>query len=269
MNLSIIIPVYNEKKNIAKVIKKITNDVKTPHKVLIIYDFDKDDTIPEVKRLQKKYHNINLIKNNIGNKKGVINAIKTGFNQIAKGAVVVTMADLSDDPKTIDKMFNKLNQGYDIICGSRYTKGGEKVGGPIVKSFLSHLSGILTPIILGIPTKDVTNAFKMYNKKVLSAINIQSKGGFELSMEIVIKAHAKGFKITEVPTVWHDRAEGQSRFKLIAWLPKYIHWYFWGIKKRISTKFSVILSPDILSGRRISLKEILRRGLLRMTERQV
>jgi len=234
MDLSIIIPVYNEAENIKKAIEKIEKEVKTPHKTLIVYDFSKDSTVPVVQKLQKKFSNLILVKNNIGSKKGVINAIKTGFIQVKKGAIVVTMADLSDDPKTIDKMFNKLTKGYDIVCGSRYAKGGEKIGGPIIKSLLSRLSGLLTPVILGIPTKDVTNAFKMYNKKVLTAINIESKGGFELSMEIVIKAHAKGFKITEVPTVWHDRTDGQSRFKLIAWLPKYIHWYFWGVKKRIS-----------------------------------
>jgi len=73
----------------------------------------------------------------------------------------------------------------------------------------------------------------MYKKEVLKAIKIESSGGFELSEEIVIKAHFAGFKITEVPTVWYDRTSGQSRFKFKEWLPKYIYWYLWGIKKRL------------------------------------
>ncbi len=232
MNLTIIIPVYNEKENIKKAITLIEKKVKIKHKILIIYDSCKDDTLPAVKSLQKKITNIRLIKNNVGNRRGVVNAIKTGFNYVESGAIVVMMADLSDDPSSINNMYKKIIQGYDVVCASRYSKGGGKIGGPFLKSLLSKIAGILTPVLLGIPTKDVTNAYKMYRKEVIDSINIQSTGGFELSMEIVIKAYNQGFKITEVPTIWHDRTSGQSRFKLIAWLPKYIYWYVWGIQKR-------------------------------------
>lgn len=233
MNLSIIIPVYNEAENIKIAIPKIEKEVKVSHRIIVIYDFDKDTTISVIKNLQKKYKNIKLIKNNIGNGRGVINAIKTGFEIINDGVIVVMMADLSDDPTTINKMYEKINQGYDVVCGSRYTKGGKKIGGPLLKSFLSWFAGFSTPLLLGIGIHDLTNAFKMYKKEVIDSINIESTGGFELSMEIVIKAHFKDFKITEVPTIWHDRTQGTSRFKFKEWLPKYIHWYLWGIKKRI------------------------------------
>lgn len=230
MKLTIIIPVYNEAENITQAIEKIEAKVKYPHKILIIYDFNKDTTVPIVKKLQKKFPNIQLLRNKLG--KGVLNAIKSGFNQVKEGAVLVTMADLSDDPATINKMFKKINEGFDIVGGSRYIQGGGKKGGPFLKSLLSYLAGLTTPLLLGIPIYDLTNAFKMYKKEVLKAIKIESAGGFELSEEIIIKAHFAGFKITEVPTVWHDRTSGRSRFKFKEWLPKYIHWYFWGIKKR-------------------------------------
>ena len=233
MNLSIILPIYNEAENIDKVIKIIELEVKIPHQLILVYDYDEDNTVPLIDKWQKKLKNIRLIKNNQGNKKGVVNAIKTGFKAVIGGAIVVTMADLSDDPKTINQMFEKIQQGYDVVCASRYSKGGGKIGGPIIKSLLSKLSGLMTPSLLGIPTKDVTNALKMYTKKVLEAIKIESSGGFELSMEIVIKAHNQGFKITEVPTIWRDRTTGESRFKILAWLPSYIHWYFWGIRKNL------------------------------------
>jgi len=233
MKLSIIVPVYNEAGNIKKLIEKIRKEVKIPHQLIIVYDFDEDNTVSVVKKLGKKYKNIRLIKNKKGSCRGVVNAIKTGFDFVKNGAVVVTMADLADNPKTINTMYRKLQQGYDLICGSRYSRGGKKIGGAFIKSFLSKLSGLLTPMLLGIPTKDITNAFKMYKKEVLNSINIESEGGFEISMEIAIKAHAKGFKITEVPTVWKDRTAGESRFKLLAWMPRYIYWYVWGMKKRL------------------------------------
>jgi dolichol-phosphate mannosyltransferase len=240
MKLSIIIPVYNEAENIAKTINRIEKEVKTPHQIIIVYDFKEDTTIPVVKKIQKENKNILLVKNSIENGRGVVKAIKTGFRLVKNGAVIVTMADLSDDPKTIDLMFEKLQQGYDIVCGSRYSKGGQKIGGPMIKSWLSKLSGLLTPVLLGIPTKDVTNAFKMYNKKAIEAIKIESRGGFELSMEIVIKAFHKGFKVTEVPTTWRDRTAGQSRFKILAWLPRYIYWYVWGVAARLKNSFQRI-----------------------------
>lgn len=233
MKLSIIIPVYNEAENIERAILKIEKEIKVPHEILVIYDFVKDNSIAVVKKLQKKHKNIKLVRNNIGNGRGIVNAIKTGFKTVEDGALVVTMADLSDDPKTINQMYEKMKQGHDIVCGSRYIKGGRKIGGPVIKSLLSYLAGLSTPIILGIPTHDLTNAFKMYKKEVLNAVKIESTGGFELSTEIVIKAHSKGFKITEVPTVWQDRTTGQSRFKLKEWLPKYIRWYFWGLRERL------------------------------------
>jgi len=232
MKLSIIIPVYNEADNIEKLIRKINKQVTSSHQLIFVYDFDEDNTVPVVKKLQQKQKNIRLIKNNVCDGRGVVNAIKTGFNATKSGAIVVMMADLADDPKSIEPMFKKIQQGYDVVCGSRYSKGGKKIGGPIIKSWLSKLSGLLTPLLLGIPTKDVTNAFKMYRKKVLDSIKIESQGGFEIAMEIVIKAQAKGFKIAEVPTTWQDRTAGESRFQLLAWLPGYIYWYVWGMVKR-------------------------------------
>lgn len=232
MNLSLVVPVYNEAANITELVKRVSQKVKTPHRLIIVYDFDQDNTIPVVKKLQKKYPQIELAKNNHGNGKGVINAIKTGFKLVKNGAVVVTMADLADDLNTINPMFAKIQQGYDVVCGSRFSRGGEKIGGPIAKSFLARVAGLLTPILLGVPTQDITNAFKMYKKEVLEAISIDSQGGFELAMEIAIKAHNRGFKVTEVPTVWRDRTVGVSRFKFFAWLPHYLYWYLWGFSRR-------------------------------------
>jgi hypothetical protein len=82
----------------------------------------------------------------------------------------------------------------------------------------------------GLPTRDVTNSFKLYSKEVLDSITIESKGGFEIGMEIVVKAWAAGFRVTEVPTVWRDRALGDSRFQLVSWTPHYLAWYFYCLR---------------------------------------
>jgi len=129
------------------------------------------------------------------------------------------MADLSDDLSKVDEMFEKINKGFDIVCGSRYMKGGEQKGGPWFKKLLSRTAGVSLHFFTGLPTHDVTNSFKMYTKKVLNGIKIESHGGFEIGMEIVIKAFQKGYNITEVPSSWRDRKKGKTRFRFWKWLP--------------------------------------------------
>lgn len=232
--ISIIIPVYNEGTNIAKLIHNLETSVSINHEVLIIYDFKKDDTIPVVKELKKRFKNVRLIENILS--PSLINACKTGFRKSRGDFMVVMTGDLADEPNTINKMYELVRQGYDIVCASRYAKGGKQLGAEgLLKSYLSKFAGLTTPLLLGIPTSDLTNSFKMYNKRIFKKIKIESQGGWEFSMEILIKAHFLGFKITETPSTWHKRTSGKSKFKLLKWLPKYIYWYFWGIFKRLDS----------------------------------
>lgn len=232
MKISIVIPVYNEGEQIHKVIDGIESSITFVHEILLVYDKDEDTTIKPAVKLQKKYKSIKLTKNIYGI--GALNAIKTGLKKAGSEAVIVTMADCSDDPKTINLMMEKFNKGFDIVCGSRYMAGGKKIGGPAIKSFLSWFAGVSGWYFLGIPTHDLTNSFKLYRKSLLNKIKIESRGGFELGMEIIVKGfflyHAK---VTEVPTTWRDRTEGATRFKLVAWLPRYINWYLWALRKKL------------------------------------
>lgn len=223
MKISIVIPVYHEEKSIEKVLNEIRNKVKTQHEVLIIYDYKEDPTFQLLNK--KRSSNFLLIKNDKGSGRGVMNAIKTGFSKSKGNSIVVVMADLSDDLTQIDQMYELINKGYDIVCASRYMPGGKKIGGPLIKTYLSKTAGLTLHWFFGIPTHDSTNAFKMYRKKIFEKIKVESTGGFEYSMEIVIKAYKKNFKITEIPTTWKDRESGKSNFKILKWLPKYIKWY--------------------------------------------
>jgi hypothetical protein len=130
-------------------------------------------------------------------------------------------------------MFKKINEGYDIVCGSRYMKGGAQIGGPWFNKLLSKMAGVSLFYLIGISTHDITNSFKMYKTRIFNDITIESNGGFELGMETTIKAFVNGYRITEVPSVWRCRKTGKSRFRLWKWLPKYLYWYWFGIKSRI------------------------------------
>jgi len=170
-----------------------------------------------------------IIKNNIG--RGALNAIKVGMRTAVNEKILVMMADSSDKLDVVDYMCSKMDEGYDLVCGSRYMKGGKQTGVPFLKGLFSRTAGISLHILTAIPTHDVTNSFKLYRKSMLAAILIESTGGFEIGLEITVKAYVMGYKITEVPSQWFDREEGESNFHMWKWLPHYLHWYFYCIGK--------------------------------------
>ncbi len=226
--LNIIIPVYNEGNNICNLYNEIKTKVHTPHQIFIIYDFDEDNTIPAVQALQKNDDRLFLVKNFMGG--GVLNALKSGFKSVLEGPCIVIMGDLSDDMSTVDLMAEKYREGFKIVCGSRYMKGGKQIGGPLLKRILSRLAGISLYYLAEIPTHDITNNFKLYDKTLLDHLDIESRGGFEIAMEITVKAFKKGYPICEVPATWRDRTGGKSRFRLWKWMPYYLKWYFQAIR---------------------------------------
>ena len=229
MKLSIVMPVYNEGKVIGQTIKRVESSVEVPHELLIVYDMDEDTTIGPVKKLQKKYPNVRLVKNIRA--RGALNALKTGISKAQSETVCVMMADLTDDPKVLNKMMEKFREGFDVVAASRYMKGGHQIGGPFLKQILSRVAGISLHYLVGLPTRDATNSFRLYSKKFLDKVEIESDGGFELAIELTVKAHFGGFLVTEVPTTWTYLAK-ESRFYLAKWLPKYLKWYLWAVKKR-------------------------------------
>ena len=230
--LSIVIPVYNEAANIKKVLDGISrNCISIPLSIYVVYDIKNDNTIPVIERIKSKYRfPIVLVKNTRGG--GVLNAIKAGIGKSKGKAVLITMADMSDDPADIPKMYRLIEKGYDIVVASRNVKGGRHLSQRSLKKFFSWFVGNSMHYITGIPTHDVTNNFKMYRKSILNKMTIESTGGFELAMEITVKAYSNGCKIIEIPTTWRNRTSGKSRFQLFGWAPHYMKWYVYGIIHR-------------------------------------
>lgn len=231
MLLTIVMPAYNEGEVIEKTVRLIHEKVRGPFELLVVYDFEQDSTVPVVQKAQSQYKNVKLVRNMY--KRGALNAIKTGIAKARGEAVCVMMADLTDEPETLNDMVEKYQQGFDIVSGSRYMKGGHQVGGPFTKQLMSRAAGISLHYIAGIPTFDPTNSFRLYSQRFLKKTKIESNGGFELGIELTVKAYFGGYKVTEVPTTWTYLAK-VSRFNMKKWLPKYVKWYFWAINKRLN-----------------------------------
>jgi len=229
--LNIIVPVYNEGANFPALHSAITSAIKTPFNAFVVYDFDEDNTVPVVRQVidggDQRFH---LLKNTVG--RGVVGALLSGFRSVNRGPVLVVMGDLSDDLGKVDEMVRRYEQGYQLVAASRYMPGGEQLGGPLLKRTLSRLAGRTLHALRGLPTSDPTNAFKLYDAEMLNSLNLESRGGFELSLEITVKAFLEGYRITEVPATWRDRTEGESRFRMWHWLPLYLRWYFFAFRPR-------------------------------------
>lgn len=199
--------------------------------LLVVYDMDEDTTLPVLRKIAADQpFKIREIKNAAG--RGVVGAIRTGFREAHGEAVLVIMADLSDDLAAVGPMLAKFREGCDVVCGSRYMPGGKQVGGPWLKGTLSKTAGLSLHWLLRFPTHDVTNSFKLYRRAFLDSVQIESDGGFEIGLEMLVKAFAAGRKIGEVPSVWTDRVAGESRFRLWKWLPRYLRWYAFAFTHR-------------------------------------
>lgn len=189
----------------------------------VVYDVNDDTTVPVARTLAADRPWLRLIKNDLG--RGVVAALRAGFAVVPSGPVVVVMADLSDDLRVIPAMLSLYRQGYRIVCPSRYMPGGRQVGGPLLKRALSRLAGLSLRLLVGFPTHDATNNFRLYDAELVRELGIESTGGFEVALELTAKAFRRGEPIAEVPATWRHRTAGRSGFRLLQWLPSYLRWY--------------------------------------------
>lgn len=123
--------------------------------------------------------------------------------------------------------FNSENN--DIVVASRFMKGGSMKGCPLLKSILVRLASSTLYFFSSIPVKDASNGFRLFSRKLINSVTIESKLGFAYSLELLAKCNRMGLKIKEVPAQWEERDEGSSRFKILKWLPDYLKWYFYGL----------------------------------------
>jgi dolichol-phosphate mannosyltransferase len=221
--VAIVLPVYNEGEAVEQVLRNLSLAVKTPHELVVVYDFAEDTTVPVVRRLADEIPNLRAVRNELG--RGVLNAMKAGIAATSTPYVLISMADGSDDPHAVDQMVALARGGADIVSASRYMHGGRQIGGPPVKRFMSRAAGLTLHWFARVPTHDPTNNFKLYSRPFLESTTIESRAGFELALELTVKATLAKRPVAEIPTIWRDRTAGQSNFKLRKWLPHYLHWY--------------------------------------------
>jgi dolichol-phosphate mannosyltransferase len=225
MNYStVVIPAFNEGINIVKTVDDLRQLYNDLIDVIIVVDFEEDTTISFFNQIDEKPKSYRIVVQNYGT--GPANAIKFGMDQANTECIVVMMADGSDDVRAIQELSNLVSRGAAVACASRYMSGGQQIGGPRLKKFLSKTAGRIVYSLAGVGTHDPTNSFKAYSKNMVKQVGIESKSGFEIGIELVSKAHRLRLPVAEIPTIWLDRTNGSSKFLIAKWVPKYLPWFF-------------------------------------------
>jgi len=223
--LDIVIPVYNEGANILKVLKALDAAVKTPARVLICYDRDDDDTLSTINEHWRDGRLPVVFVRNLGT--GAHGAVMTGLRAGRSPYAIMYPGDDDYNAGILDAMVARAADGNDIVCASRFIPGGSMVGCPRLKAFLVRAAAASLFYLAALPARDPTNGFRLFSRRVIERIAVESTEGFTYSLELLVKVHRLRWRIAEVPARWFERSAGQSRFKVLKWIPAYLTWYFY------------------------------------------
>jgi dolichol-phosphate mannosyltransferase len=227
----VIIPTYNERENIQKLIREIYGLDPAIH-VLVVDDNSPDGTAGIVKDLKNDITNLHLIKRE--GKLGLGTAYVAGFKFALENGyryIFEMDADYSHDPKEIPYFLEAIKDA-DLVIGSRYCKGVNVVNWPLSRLILSIFANKYTHFVTGLPVHDSTGGYKCFRREVLQAINLNEihSGGYSFQIEMNFKAWKKGFRIKEIPIVFIDRAIGKS--KMSKKIVREAVWMVWKLKLR-------------------------------------
>jgi len=222
----IIIPTYNEKENLKKLLPQIF-DLKIENlSILIVDDNSPDGTGQLVEELKINNSNLDILHRQ--QKSGLGRAYVAGFKEaLSRGAdyIFEMDADLSHDPKYLAAFLEAI-KGADLVLGSRYIKGGGVSNWNLLRRLISRFGNIYARTVLWLPLHDLTGGFKCYRRQVLEKMGLDelSSVGYNFQIETTYKAHKLGFKIVETPIIFTERAEGESKFS-----PKIMLESFWRV----------------------------------------
>ena len=232
--LSVVIPARDEEGCIASTVEHLHLELKlhgVPHEIVVVDDGSKDRAWAILQEVRERVPTLAPVQNKDLN--GFGRAITCGLDAAKGDALVIMMADESDDCRDVVRYWQKLNEGYDCVFGSRFVKGGGVIDYPSVKLFVNRLANAFVRILFNHGLNDTTNAFKAYRKTVIDGIRPILSPHFNITVELPLKAIVRGFSFTVIPITWRNRRTGEAKLKikemgsrylficLYVWLEKY------------------------------------------------
>ncbi len=215
MMLSVLIPAHNEEESLRPTIEGLRaalDDAAIRYEILVVNDHSTDGTARVLADLAREYPAVRWVDNTRPNGFGY--ALRTGLEQFRGDAVCIVMADASDDPRDVVQYYRKLEEGYECVFGSRFTRQSRVVDYPRHKLLLNRLANWFIKVLFGLPYNDVTNAFKCYRREVIAGIQPILACHFNITVELPLKAIVRGYSYAVVPINWYNRTTGVSKLKI-------------------------------------------------------
>lgn len=243
--LSVLIPARDESGCIAATVKHLQLELSmnsVPYEIVVVDDGSSDTTWEILGELAEEYDEVRRIQNT--GEHGFGRAVITGVDHARGDAIVIMMADESDDCRDVIRYWHLLNEGWDCVFGSRFIKGGGVIDYPWFKLRLNRTINRIIRILFRIRLNDTTNAFKAYRKTTIDGCRPFLSPHFNLTVELPLKAIVRGYTWTTIPITWRNRRSGTAKLKLkemgsryffiiaYCWLEKY---FSCGDYKRLST----------------------------------
>jgi dolichol-phosphate mannosyltransferase len=213
--LSVVIPARDEEGSVGTTVEHLHATLQArgiPHEILVVNDGSSDGTWALLEALQQRMPELRPL-NNEG-PHGFGRAIVCGLNHIRGDAVAIMMADESDSPDDLVRYWDKLNEGYECVFGSRFIKGGSVTEYPRLKLAVNRFVNFGIRHLFRISLNDTTNAFKAYRREVIEGCRPLISPHFNLTVEIPLKAIVRGYTWTVMPISWSNRRTGEAKLKL-------------------------------------------------------
>jgi dolichol-phosphate mannosyltransferase len=251
--LSIVIPMHNEEGAAPSTVQHLYLELRLqniPHEIVAVDDGSTDSTWAVLTELTGQVPTLRPTKN--GGENGFGRAIIWGIDHSEGDAVVIMMADESDDCRDVVRYWNLLNEGWDAVFGSRFLRGGGVIDYPVVKLTLNRMANLFLRLMFRVPLNDFTNAFKAYRRRVLDGCRPFLAPHFNLTVELPLKTIVRGYSWTVLPITWRNRRFGVSKLKikemgsrylfiaLYCWLEKYFSRGDYSVKREASRSINPV-----------------------------
>lgn len=224
MNLSIVIPAYNEEKNIGKCLDELRAVVgdkyHIPYEIIVVNDNSQDRTEEVIQAYMQRDPAIRTVKRTPPG--GFGRAVRSGLEMVTGDVVVIYMADLSDDPEDVVAYYRKITEGYDCVFGSRFIKGSKVVNYPLVKLIVNRIVNRCIKFMFWTSFNDLTNAFKAYRTEVIRDCGPYRASHFNITLEMSLGALIRRYHIAEIPIRWYGRTWGMSSLRLVQMGRRYL-----------------------------------------------